>query len=62
MGYFRVRKRKGGAGNVIMFVLRFVDFGRYSVFVVYLYFNHWQSHRENSSKARSQVAGYFKIC
>lgn len=61
MGYFGVRKGKGGARNVIMFVLRFVDFEKYHVFAVYLSSNHWQPHRKNSSKARAQTTGYFKI-
>jgi hypothetical protein len=61
MGYCGVRNGKGGARNVIMFVLRFADFEKYSVFAVYLLFNHCQSHRENSSRVRAQESGYFKI-
>ena len=33
-GYFAVRKGKGVARNVIMFVLRFVDFEKFNVFAV----------------------------
>ena len=35
MGYFGVREGKGGVRNVIMFILGFVDFGKYNVFAVY---------------------------
>lgn len=62
MGYFAARKGKGGVRNVIMFVLRFVDFEKYNVFAVCLSSNHLQPHRKNSSNARAQTTGYFKIC
>jgi len=35
--------KREGARNVIMFVLRFVYFGKYSVFAVYLYFTNLES-------------------